>query len=153
MARNNLVHTAMELNVSHIFWLDSDVIPPPNAIVQLLSHGVSVVGGLYFQRSRPAKPVVYNLDPFEINEDIDTENVSVVEGMGQGCLLVATDIYRMMEKVYGDDYWYMMPPGITEDIYFFKRLQEMRIDAHLDPTVRCGHVGSYVYGYEDWQQE
>src|SRR5438105_390931 len=59
MARNKGNMIALERGCSHVMHLDSDVIPPRDAILRLLKHKLPIVSGLYCRRSPPhAVPVM-----------------------------------------------------------------------------------------------
>lgn len=154
-ARNHLVGLALEHHSepTHIMWVDGDMVIPQDAIARLLEHDKDIVSGLYFQRTEPHLPVVYTLDPFEITTDLDFENLSQVEGLGMGCMLARTEVYREMEKHFSDQRWHMAEwPNGGEDVWFFRRCKEMGIESFLDPTVLCGHVREQVVTMEDWKR-
>lgn len=153
-ARRALVKGAFDLGVTHIMWLDSDSVPPPDLIRRLMAHDKEVVGGLYHKRTPPHDPVAYRMidGEFQAIKRLDPA-LMFVEAMGQGCLLVDINVYYDMAEEYGDDLWYVVDPFDGEDIYFFRRLLAMGIPAYLDATVQCGHVGTKIYTSADWQRE
>ena len=46
-ARCDLVEQAQKMNASHIFFLDSDVILPPDGLLRLWHHRLPIVTGVY----------------------------------------------------------------------------------------------------------
>src|SRR5579863_3000366 len=66
-ARNHLVREAFESNpsITHIMWVDSDMLVPGDTIERLLSHDKPVVGGVYHQKAAPFRPVAYDLEPYK----------------------------------------------------------------------------------------
>lgn len=55
-ARNIGVKVALDEGFGHLFFLDADVIAPPNTVTQLLAAGRDFIGALYYKRSPPYKP-------------------------------------------------------------------------------------------------
>jgi hypothetical protein len=47
-------------DVSTILMVHDNVIPPADGLMRLLAHQVPIIGGLYFQRLAPHRPVDYN---------------------------------------------------------------------------------------------
>lgn len=99
-ARNIISQTAVLGNFDWLFFLDSDVILPPNALLQLnpyIREGkIPVVTGLYFTKSAPAEPLLYRgrgtsyYAKWKLGEKI------WVDGICMGCTLIHTSILRTM---------------------------------------------------------
>ena len=49
-ARNVLAEEALKLDASHIFFLDSDILTPPDALQRLLSRRKPIIGASYVKR-------------------------------------------------------------------------------------------------------
>ena len=63
VGRNWIVENAMRENAEYVLMLDSDVVPPRDAILRLMAHKVPIVHGLYYMRTPPFVPFVMRLDP------------------------------------------------------------------------------------------
>lgn len=50
VARNMVCDKVIELKAKGVFFLDSDVIPPRDALVRLVDHGLPIVSGLYYKK-------------------------------------------------------------------------------------------------------
>lgn len=154
VARNELVLGCLELNPTHIMWLDSDVLVPEEGVVQLFQHKQAVVSGLYHYKNPPFAPVVYDVAPFQKKAALDSlTELHPVGGVGMGCCLVVADLYRAMSKYFKDQLWYDLQPDVGEDVHFFQRLHKMGVPTFLDPTVRCGHMRSAVTTFDDWDRQ
>jgi hypothetical protein len=140
--RNRCVQLALDYDtpaceVSHIFWLDDDVIASRMALLQLLSHNRDIASGVYFTRCDPAEPLIFpgrgaGTTPFVPDQAFETW------GHGMGLTLIRTDVYRRMAAEtdlgrdrYGRPAWYrttgaetatfedgVLWMGGTEDLYF-----------------------------------
>ena len=53
MARNTICRHALEHDFEYVFMLDSDVIPPSDTILRLMSHRQPFISGVYCRRSPP----------------------------------------------------------------------------------------------------
>jgi hypothetical protein len=153
-ARNQLVRRAFETNpeVTHLFWLDSDVLPPPDALERLLAHDKQVVGGVYHLKEPPHPPLVYDLDPYRPLELPPEEGgLRRVGGVGLGCALVRAEVYQRISQHFRDIRWYELSYGTGEDVHFFERCRQVGVEVWVDPTVRCGHVRDHVVTSVDWE--
>jgi hypothetical protein len=111
----------MTHNPEYIFFLDSDVIIPANAIPQLVQiaqqKNISVLSGLYWKKrfddlSGEPEPVAYIKDSEDLEKGIITQHpiieeikpflnknsVFEVDSVGAGCLLIKTDIFRKLDE-------------------------------------------------------
>jgi hypothetical protein len=143
-ARNSLVEQilASGQGYTHVVWIDSDVVPPMDAPERLLATGKTVVGGLYLTKGAH-RPAVFHLDPLRPYLSVPGGLVQV-DGYGLGCALVETGVYESMAAAFGDRRWHEFVEGDGEDVFFFRRLQKMGVEAWLDGSLRCGHVKDQV---------
>lgn len=146
-SRNLIIQQAIDNECTHIFFLDDDVVIPPDTLMKLLADDKDIVSGLYLMRNHPHNPIAFDT----CNEDgrcnyIDLnkypgQNLVEIKAAGLGCLLVKTDVFRNMEKPWvrlGElelDMW-------CDDIGMFKRIREAGFKAYLDTTVLIGHQAS-----------
>jgi hypothetical protein len=157
IARNNLCLAALDLQkkdgITHLLMIDDDMVIPEGSIEKLASNDLPIVGGAYYTRGGDSiKPVAYNLDPFEMLDYVPDSGVIPVDGTGGGFLLISCDLLGAMRDRYKDPWWFqnstMIENGkekyIGEDVFLFKRLKEMGIQAYLDCNVQLGHAGTAI---------
>lgn len=149
-SRNDLVQIAIKQGCDYIFWLDSDMMFPPDALVRMfksLEHG-DIVSGLYFRRVAPFTPVIY--DKLDIDDtgchytepkDIP-DGIFEVAGCGFGCVLMPTDIMLDVIEKYGSPFTPIN--GIGEDLSFCWRARQLGFKIVCDPDIPLGHVGHHV---------
>lgn len=149
-SRNDLVQIAIKQGCDYIFWLDSDMMFPPDALVRMfksLEHG-DIVSGLYFRRVAPFTPVIYDkldiddtgchyTEPKEI-----PDGIFEVAGCGFGCVLMPTDIMLDVIEKYGSPFTPIN--GIGEDLSFCWRARQLGFKIVCDPDIPLGHVGHHV---------
>lgn len=135
-SRNVLAKEAKTMGAEYIFWVDSDMILPKDALKRLLAHDKDIVTGAYaFKDINSQDLIAFSVDnkrmPYsEIN------GLTEVGGIGFGCCLTKTDIFDKLEYpyfVFGEDY--------GEDIYFCRKARAAGLKIYIDPDVKCGHIG------------
>jgi len=147
-ARCDLVKQARTMGASHIFFLDSDVIVPPDGLIRLWNHRLPIIAGVYGAkhecpdvwleqkksgegRYAPVMPQTLEQYPLFSHKDIVT---------GAGCLLVEMSIFDKLKEPYFLWTQGREPDGISEDFYFFEKCREAGIPVHIDTMVRCRHL-------------
>jgi len=135
---------------THIFFVDSDTVPPLNALEKLLCLDAGVAAGVYPMAmdngmfwSAPNEegswiPMHVNLPkkPFEAN------------ACGGGCLLVQKEVFASVGWPWfkNDFQEKNKNNGIglksTEDVYFIKKVLEKGHKLVIEPTVICKHYNS-----------
>ena len=147
-ARNKLAKRAIEMGADYTMWFDSDMIFQPDTMLKLLEHKDEggIISGVYFRRSPPYTPVVFAKCNVRERSWADLEEMptelSEVEGVGFGCVLVGTDV--LMSIASKDWRWFEPLKGFGEDLSFCWRARECGYKILLDPSVKCGHVGNIV---------
>ena len=159
-ARNKIHNGFIESKgPTHLFMIDSDVLPPPDTIERLLRHDLPVVGGWYRKKERFSvkdldgttkqiqRPVVYDYDSFDekIGKYLFTERFDAgkglekVDGMGAGCWMIRRDV----AEAIGKDPFSLDFGG--EDLTFCKSINKAGFDVIVDWDIACAHAGvSYV---------
>ena len=152
-SRNDLAKQAMKFECSHILWLDSDMVFPPETLKYLLKEmnetGADLISGLYFRRCAPFSPVAF--DTLEIKEGKATwtdytgelSGLHEVGGVGFGCVLMKTDMLLDMAATYGD--FFGPIANVGEDLAFCWRARQMGYKIILDCNLKLGHVGHTVF--------
>jgi 2-polyprenyl-3-methyl-5-hydroxy-6-metoxy-1,4-benzoquinol methylase len=148
-ARNDLVKMALKDNCDYVFFIDSDTLIPKGAVDALLNMNVDIASGLYFSKGKPYLPVarVKEGDRHFFLEDFEFNQIMEVQGVGMGCCLIKTDVFKNLEFPYfklewrkheGKDY------QIAEDLYFCDEAVKAGFKVHLNTGVVCTHFGVEV---------
>jgi hypothetical protein len=169
--RNHCVRQAYEHfgDFTHLFWLDSDIIAPPDSLARLLHDiedrelpDVGAVGGLYFKKGPPYEPVAYD---FEVNEegryvgtyertrklDVTTDALQLVHGLGLGLTLVTREAMDAVNH-HTSGAWFQTTLHFGEDVWFFHWLSQLGYTTFLDTSIKCRHIGDYEYTLADWER-
>lgn len=101
-ARNMACQGMLEHNFEWLFFIDDDVIPPPDAFQRLASHGKDIISGLYYRRATPLMPVMlrYNAQgALTWIEQWSPPNALLeVDAVGAGCLLIHRRVLERMRS-------------------------------------------------------
>jgi hypothetical protein len=151
--RNAGCQRCLEGGYDYLFWLDSDVIPPRDALLRLLAHRLPIVSGLYCRRSPPhGVPVMIKngqwVTQFPMGALVEVDLV------GAGCLLLHRSVLERLppQRPEAGKHWFdwrvdmqgRMPPEycLSEDFTFVKACKEkLGISTYVDTSVQCRHVG------------
>lgn len=149
--RNALAAEAIKQGATHILWLDSDMIFPPDTLERLYQRDLPIVGAGYSQRKEPAKPVAAANGVWLYTEDEST-GVEPVDYIGQGVLLVQTDVYKHLPTPWHQLGWNAEKKQIVgEDVFFCRSAAQIGAVPHIDHdlTKEIGHVGYRTFTYQD----
>jgi hypothetical protein len=131
-----------------ICFMDSDMVPAADTLVQLLAADQDIVSGLYFMRGEPyhstafvrtsrPDPVTRKHDRKWLHHDTPRDRLVQVDYAGAGCLLVRRRVLETIEAP-----WFEHPePGGGEDVYFCDKAIAAGFNIYVHTGVRPGHIG------------
>jgi hypothetical protein len=146
-ARNTACDSTLKLGFQWLFFLDDDVLIPPDTIPKLVSRGKPIISGLYYRRVPPIMPVAL-LDTKPKPTFIGSFNagdVFEVDLVGAGCLLIHRSVLESMKWPWFD--WrldrFELPEDqkCSEDFAFCRDAKAKGHKIWLDTSVQCQHVG------------
>ena len=92
-----------------LFFLDSDVFMPKMGLIELLDIAIrnklDIVSGVYFNRAPPYPPVAYKRKSkfkYEPISFLPNTELIEVDGVGAGCLLIRTEIFKKLSHPWFD---------------------------------------------------
>ena len=149
-ARNIAFQQALEMNSTHVFLVDDDMILPPDVIERLLAHDKPVVTALYLMRDFPHIPCLFSkgfddgfceFRLFGVNGE-DEPRLVPAANMGFGCVLIKTEVIRALEEYA--PYWVTLgeitKDGWCDDVAFFNKVRNKGIEMFCDTSVVAGHM-------------
>ncbi len=152
-ARNAGVKAMLDNGFDYVFFLDSDVIPPNDAVLRLLNHNTPIVSGMYCRRSPPHGVPVAIKDGKWLTElpGPGRSPLVEVEVVGAGCLLVHRSVFETMPPSRAGKAWFdwrvdspeLFPQGeaMSEDFTWCLNARKAGYKVLLDTSIRCRHVG------------
>lgn len=144
--RNVIIKQALDNDCTHVFFMDDDMIFPPDTLLKLIEHNKDIVSALYLSRAFPHRPVFFD----KAYENGYNKYFSLTDGVkglikgvncGLGAVLISTEVFKKLEPPYirlGE----IEKDGWCDDIGFFNRCREVGYDVYCDLDAPVGHLGS-----------
>lgn len=159
-ARQTLAVQAIENEVDHILWLDSDMRFPRDVYLRLAARQVPFVGVNYSTRGAPPRFVaIKDVDAgTRCATRADSTGLEEVDSIGFGCVLMETALLADLHNPYGEKGpWFNFEWDASkgsmwgEDVLFCRYLREAGQKVYVDHDVSklCGHVGHWEYTCKD----
>lgn len=149
-ARNAACMRTLESGADYLFFLDSDVIPPRDAILRLLAHQQPIISGVYCRRSPPvAIPVMIKDGQWVTN--YPPNSIIEVDLVGAGCLLIHRSVLESLPPQRPGRHWFDwrvdmagVPdsgPHLSEDFTFCHHCRQNGYKILVDTSIQCRHIG------------
>lgn len=166
-ARNRIVRTFMDSDCTHLLWIDSDTMPPSDAVHRLFTSlkeyegqndtkRFDIMSGLYFSRKKAGyyRPIAF----FKMDIDNKEHNHVFmwgkkpfqVDAIGMGFCVIPRYVFEKLELPYykwvSDPSWGYLTEdegslSFGEDMYFSEKARNAGFTIGVDPNVLCGHLG------------
>lgn len=158
-ARNEFCQRAVNGGFDYLFFIDSDMIFPPDTLTKLLALNTDIATAVCYARKGNHAPCVYNrVVKRNLFHDSEAEHVKqipdgVFEVAGCGmavCLIKADVLKRLVKKYKGTPF---EPFGnMGEDLAFCYRARKLGYRLKADSTIPIGHIGETVITREDYKR-
>lgn len=145
IARNTAVAMAQEAGVDYLWFVDSDMVFPPTALLRLLIHQQDVVGATYVKRVPPHPVLGAALDPQPADFPPGLLEMSRIP---TGCLLIRMSVFDRLQRPY---FHFDVNPAngdiVGEDYLFCDKVRAagMRIWCDGALSHEIGHIGQTVH--------
>lgn len=151
--RQELAARAIRLGASHIFWLDTDVRFPKDALLRLLDAREPVVAGAYPTRELPVRVVAFPHagDDTRLEVPEGATGYADVEVVGFGCLLMKTETLRTVKLPWFLFSWDEQALAFDgEDAYLCRKLREAGYKVRIDLALsrELSHIGAYEFTHQ-----
>lgn len=151
-ARNTLIDKFLKNPSDYLFFVDSDMIIPQDAIERLMSHDKDMVSGIYFGRSQAGETHAMA----SIKENNEYRRISSfpkglidVDSVGLGCCLIKKQTIEKISELHKNkplfrNKFFSRNEFVGEDFYFCELLKDAGFNIFVDPSVQCGHIGGII---------
>lgn len=162
-SRNLLAETFLKTSTEWLFWMDSDMVFDPDALVKLFEVAeqkeAKMVTGIYYQRKGMNYPCLWSRG--EATDEGSQTGMMTAKGKnnkymgsfifphpnkkepfqvhaaGFGCVLVHRSVFEVLPRP-----WFQFIKGVcSEDFYFFVNAQEMGFKLWAVPNFDLYHLG------------
>jgi len=148
--------------------LETDMLPPFDALVRHVEHTKPIVGSAYFRHSPPYNCYAWHTKDTRIKElsveemgaMLDNPGTYPVDAVGFGCTSIAREVIEgwPTSKPLFHNSWRRKDanvPGhageVGHDILFCKEARDQGYQPYLDTAIQCGHIGTVVVAAETWR--
>ena len=151
--RELIMDDALAQGFDYLFFVDDDIVLPPNALELLLQTAeadpaTAVVGGLYYSRDS-VRPIAVadwcSTDTSSAHVPAFTAtSATFVDGVGFGCALLRVSSARTLSPPYFPAHIYIERSAhrvrqCDEDYLYCERVRDRGYFVRLDARVRCAH--------------
>lgn len=150
-ARNAGAMMCLDGGFDWLFFLDSDVVPPWDAVPRLMKHRLPIVSGMYCRRSPPAGVPVMMRQGQWVTGGFKPGDLVEVETVGAGCLLIHNSVLRALPPQRPGKHWFDWrvdmvsiqdgKPPQSEDFTFCLHAKNHGYKVYVDSSVQCRHLG------------
>lgn len=149
-SRNKLALLALEVEATHLLFIDSDMTFPRDTALRLLKHPVDIVAANCVTRSRPANTTA-RIDgkPYY---PTSASGLKEVHFIGTGIMMIKTEVFKNLEMPYFMNKWSDEREQVVgEDWYFIEKAREKGFKVFIDDELswQIRHLGIYPYGFDD----
>lgn len=150
-ARNHIVDEFLKTDCTHLLFVDSDTIPPLDALKRLLAHDKPIMSAI-----TPIIEIDGRKNPWRKWNCIDENDLHVnpntgvkkVKGAGASCILIKREVFENMEQPYYE-FRYQDDNGkektISEDIYFVIKNLAKGVETFADTSIICQHYKPFLF--------
>lgn len=151
--RNYLAIQAIKGKYSHLFTVDDDMILPDDTINRLVACDKDFVGVLANSRTLPQVPMVTPFGMMELSlkdrmlGDIPLpKELFECEAIGGSVQLIKTSVFQKLEMPWYDNEKELSGKNkMGEDYWFCRQCIKAGVQIWCDPTLKIGHVGTFIY--------
>ncbi|MEM3301682.1 MAG: hypothetical protein QXX23_07005 [Thermoplasmata archaeon] len=146
-SKDKMIEQSLDSGAEYIFFLDSDIIVPPNTIQKLMRWYYPVTVGVYWKKQNSPHTSLYMFDEktkkFNGIQRFYGSSPFYVDGSGMGLALIDTRIFKKLSPPWFLwEHYKVNPNRYSEDLYFCRKLwEELGIKILVDSEVRGTHVG------------
>lgn len=153
-SREYLAHKAIEMNCTHILFVDDDILLPLNALDTLIAANEMFVAANYYKRNpllesvvtTPGEDKLFGTHNMIVNAKEGDLTPIPVNAAGLGAALINVDLFKMMPKPWFEFVWETLPNGqkgrllIGEDSHFLQKMLMGGLTPKVIPGLCALHV-------------
>ena len=133
-------------DLTHLVFLDSDILPAPNVMKLLIEDNKPIVSGIYFNS------LLTGLNAWKDEKALDMKTaypdpVVEVDKVGMGICLMKKQIFDVLKEEPRPLFFYkidtMNAKMLSEDFVFFEKLKKYGIKPFVDLRAQCLHIKSF----------
>jgi len=121
LAKERLAELALANHVHWMFFLDDDVICPPDTLLKMIKLWRSdpkykVISGVYWSKSDPPHPLIFRGNLEGSYWDWTVQDLITADGAGAGCLFVDAEVFKKMKRPWFSNQYFFEDPRMEYDV-------------------------------------
>jgi GT2 family glycosyltransferase len=148
-ARNTVIKEFRELDFDYLWWIDDDIVPPPNAMERMVNtlearDDIDSLGAACFSMKSDSGDYFPYPVTLRYNEDKQYEvyygqGVEQVDATGGACVMMKRHIFDNVERPYEFVYHRDGTLALTCDFKVWQKLEETGYKLFIDFDILCDH--------------
>lgn len=152
--RQRIVDAAIEMDATHLLFLDSDMTFPPQSARYMLEQDLDVLAANCPTRGFPCNPTAREKDGTPVYS-AGKEGAERVWRVGTGFMMVKVELLKKLPRPCFTPYWSEERDAyVGEDWAFADHIEaaggELWVDHELSQTI--GHIGNYTFSHGDIEE-
>lgn len=146
--RETAAEKALEMEATHLLWLDTDMVFPANTVQRLLAHGQPFVAANCAMKELPPKATAVGVDGERV-VSLGARGLTRVQHVGLAVALLEAELFRQTPQPWFPFMWVEeLHKYAGEDVSFCRKLLDRGVRLLVDNelSMEVFHVGSYRYG-------
>jgi len=149
-ARNQIVKDFLETDCTHCMMIDDDIVPPINALTELLKADKDIISPLCFTMKPgddgiPFPMIVAHRYSQKLGQEKEYQpyygnGIEEVDAMTGGCFLIKRKVYEAIERPYYFQYHKNGVAIYSEDFTFCQQAQALGYKLYTDFRLHCRHL-------------
>lgn len=147
-ARNRAVKDFLEDYYTHLLFIDDDIIPPSNALKELLAADKEIIAPLCFTWGHGEdglpfpQPVAHRYDKDKHYRPYFGQGIEETDVITGGMFLVKREVYEKLERPFYFTYHKNGVVIFSEDFIFSQQCQALGYKLYTHYGLPCGHIRS-----------
>ena len=144
VGRSTFVYTALcNPNVTHVFNIDSDVVPPPGTLQKLYDYDLPIVAGIYPTVTAGEKTRSFKTEgdtQWRLRSRSLPKGLTGVTTIGGSTVLIKREVFVNLERPwFRASYNDLGDYSEKEDEYFSRTARAAGYKLYIDPSIVCKH--------------
>jgi hypothetical protein len=145
--REQIVKLAIQMDCTHLIFIDSDMSFERDAIIRLLRRDKDIVGVHYNQRKNPpTTTVIMDTDTKLKLKEEHPDGFLTCDGVATGFMMIKLNVFKKLEHPWF--FWESDENGdisVSEDYWFCRKAKEAGFDIWVDLSIPIKHIGDHLY--------
>ncbi len=143
-ARNFCVREFLKSDFDYLWWIDDDIIPPPETMDKLITADKDAIGAVCFSMKNDngryfPYPVTLRWNNEKKYQVYYGKGIEKVDATGGACVMVKREVYEDIERPYEDEFYRDGTLALTGDFKVWQKAKAKGFQLWVDFDILCSH--------------